>query len=154
MVDNVLEHQHVAVGIFLLSEQGERDLPRGVVHSADQGQVWASALQPVVAAPIDLQQHPLLGIALPSAVAFGGSAATWTPQSSGQQDPPHGRVGQMDILSLCQHLGQMGVVESCIGPLGQLHHLLLCPRVGGGHRLPSSVPVSYGSISLLSICCQ
>ena len=61
MVDNVLEHQHVAVGIFLLYEQGERDLPRGVVNGSDQGQIRASALKPVVAAPIDLQSIPCWG---------------------------------------------------------------------------------------------
>ena len=49
MVDNVLEHQHVAVGIFLLPEQGVGDSPRGVIHGSDQGQIGASALKPVVA---------------------------------------------------------------------------------------------------------
>ena len=142
------------MGIFLLPEQGEGDRTCGVVHSANQGQVWASALKPVVAASIDLKQHPLLGIALPSAVALGGSAATWTSQSSGQQDPPHGRAGQMDILSFCQHLGQMGMVESRIWPLGQLHHPLLCPRARGGCRLSPPVPVSHSSRSFLSVCCQ
>ena len=154
MVDNVLEHQHVAVGIFLLYEQGEKGpspwrrqrlrpgSDTGLGPEASRGGSHRSA------------EHPLLGIALPSAVAPGGSAATWTPQSSGQQDPPHGRAGQMDILSLCQHLGQMGMVESRIGPLGQLHHLLLCPRARGGCRLSPPVPVSHSSCSLLSVRCQ
>ena len=34
----------------------------------------------------------------------------------------------MDILSLRQHLGQMGMVESCVGALSQLPHLLSCLR--------------------------
>ena len=115
MVDNVLEHQHVAVGIFLLPEQGEGDRTWWRRLRRRPGSGRGLALKPVVAAPIYLQQHPLLWIAFPSAVAFGGSAATGTSQSSGQQDPPHGRAGEMDILSLCQHLAQMGMVESCIG---------------------------------------
>ena len=73
-VDDALEHQHVSVGILLLSEQGKWDRPGGVVHGADEGQVRSSALKPVVAAPIDLRQHPLLGIALPSTVSPGGLA--------------------------------------------------------------------------------
>ena len=60
----------------------------------------------------------------------------------------------MGILSLCQHLGQMGVVESCIGTLGQLHHLLLCPQARGGCRLPPSVSMSDGICSLPSVRCQ
>ena len=53
----------------------------------------------------------------------------------------------MDILSLRQHLGQMGMVESCVGALSQLPHLLSCLRARGGRGLPAPVPVSHRSRS-------
>ena len=49
-----LRHQQVALGVLLLPEQGARDLAGGVVHSADQREVWASALKPVVPAAVHL----------------------------------------------------------------------------------------------------
>ena len=150
-LDDAFEHQQVAVSILLLPEQGERDCARGVVRSTDECEVGSSALQPIVSASINLQQHPLLGVSLPSAAVLGGSARPWSPDTIRQQDPSDGRPGQMDTLSLCQHLGQMGVVESCIHSCGQLPHSLLhrCSRSGGW--LPASVTVSHGSWSLHSV---
>ena len=54
VVDNLPEHQQVPVGVLLLSEQGEGDLPCGVVHGAYEGQLRPPALQPVVPAAVDL----------------------------------------------------------------------------------------------------
>ena len=82
VLNDVLEHQHVPVGIFLLPEQGEGDRSSGIVYGTDQGEVRSSALQPVVLAPIYLQQHPLLAIALPSAAMPGSFPGTGTPDAS------------------------------------------------------------------------
>ena len=150
-VDDLLEHDQVAVGVLLLPEQGEGDRPGGVVHGADERQVGAAALQPVVPAPVDLQQHPLLGVALPSTVALGRPAAARTADAPGQQDPPDGGAGQADALPLRQHLGEMRVVEARIGASGQRQHLLLHLRGRGGRRLPASVPVSHGRSALPSV---
>ena len=111
-IDDLPEHQHVAVGVLLLTEQSEGDRPGGVVHEADESQMWSATLQPVVPAPIYLQQHSLLGVALPSKVALGRSATTGASDSPGQKDPPDGGARQMDALPICQHLGQMRVVEA------------------------------------------
>ena len=70
-IDDLPEHQHVAVGVLLLTEQSEGDRPGGVVHGADESQMWSATLQPVVPTPIYLQQHSLLGVALPSKVGLG-----------------------------------------------------------------------------------
>ena len=140
--------------VLLLSEQGGEDRPSGVVHSSHQRQVGSSALQPVVPAAVNLQQHPLPRVALPSAVAPGGPPASRTPHSLCQQYPPDGGTRQVDALPLGQHLGQMGVVEASVEALGQLPDCLHCLRRRGRHRLPPPVPVSHGSCSLLPVRCQ
>ena len=43
-IDDLPEHHHVAVGIFLVSEHSEWDRPCGVVDGADESQAGASAL--------------------------------------------------------------------------------------------------------------
>ena len=148
------EHHHVALGVLTLSEQRGRDSPRGVVHGADQRHPGTSPLQPVVLAAVYLQQHPLLRVALPSAVAPGGLAAARTPHSCGQQDPPDGGARQVNPLVLRQHLRQVGVVEACVEAFGQFPHPLLGIGIRGRRRPPAPVPVSYRSCSLLSVRCQ
>ena len=51
---NVLEHQQVPVSILVLPEQSERHFACGVVYGAHEGEVWSSALEPVVLAAIYL----------------------------------------------------------------------------------------------------
>ena len=150
-LDDLLEHQHVALRVLLLPEQGEGNHSRGVVHGADQGQAWPPTLQPVVTAPIDLQQHPLLGVACPAQVAPARAPAPGTADPTRQQDSPDGGAREVDALPPGQHLGQMRVVETGVAALSQGQHPLLnlCSR--GGRRSPASVSVCYGGSSLLSI---
>ena len=117
-VDDLLEHEQVAVGVLLFSEQGEGDRPRGVVHGPDERQAGSPTLQPVVPAPVDLQQHPLLGVALPAQIALARSAAAGAPNTARQQHPPDGGAREADALPLGQQLGQMRVVEAGVAALG------------------------------------
>ena len=60
------EQLEVALGILLLPEAGPGNQAGGVVDAADQGEVGPSTLQPVVAAAVDLEQHALARIAVPT----------------------------------------------------------------------------------------
>ena len=148
-LDGLFEHQHVAVGVLLLPKQGGGDRPGGVVDGPYQSQVGTPAHEPVVPAAVDLQQHPLLRVALTPAIALGGPARPRATHSTRQQNPPDRRARQSDPFALGQHLGQVGVVEPRVTAFGQRLHPLSCTPVRGRGRLPASVPVSYGRCSLL-----
>ena len=149
--DDLLEQEQVAVGVLVLPEQGEGHRPGGVVHGPDEGEAGAAPLQPVVLAPIDLQQHPLLRVALPAPIALTRATAARTVDSPRQQDPSDGGARQADALPLRQQLGQMRVVKAGVTALGQGQHLCPRPRAGGGRRLPATVAVRHGGGALLSI---
>ena len=61
-----------------------------------------------------------------------------TPDALGHKHPPCGGTEQMDILSLCQHLGQMSAVKFCITTFNQFPDLQLFLWAGGGCQLPIS----------------
>ncbi len=61
-----------------------------------------------------------------------------TPDAPGHKHPPCGGTEQMDILSLCQHLGQMSAVKFCITTFNQFPDLQLFLWAGGGCQLPIS----------------
>ena len=107
--DDLPEHQHVAVGVLLLTEQSEWDRPGGVIHGADESQMWSATLQPVVPAPLSAATFPPGGSAPfeGSAWALGDDEGFRFPQPKG----PAGRWSR-DRWRICQHLGQMGVVEA------------------------------------------
>lgn len=154
-LDDALQHQQIAVGVLLLAEEGEGDRSCSVVHGPDEREPRPAALQPVVSAAVDLQRHALLRVALPAGVALARpSSSSGAGDSSGPQDPPNGGAGEVDALSLCQHLRQVRVVETGVVGRGKGQHPLLSLWARGGRRFAAPVPVSDAGNALLSISCQ
>ncbi len=108
-----------------------------------------------MAAPIDLQQHPLLGIPLPSAAVLGSSAATGTPDTPPrQQDPSHGRPRQTDASRSTSISVRWVWLSPDYTPLANsLTRSCTALAVVVGGFLPL-VSVSHSSCSIPSVCCQ
>ncbi len=106
------EGRQVARGVLLLTEDGARDESAGVVDGSHQGQPWTAALQPVVAAAVDLQQQPRLRHPLAAA-----AMAPWPAPAEGRQarlaeHPAQRAAGHVEILALGQQLRQVGPVDA------------------------------------------
>jgi len=69
-------HLEVALGIFLLTEAGRGDSAGGVVDGAEQAENGSSALEPVVAAGVDLEEHPLPRVSIATAAVARRSPTT------------------------------------------------------------------------------
>ena len=149
--DDLPQHQQAAAEVLLFLDQGEGDLPGGAVHGTHEAQGGSPSLQPVVAAAVGLQQHPLLGQALPALIARGPPTATGPADAPGKQDPPHSGAGHLDARRLHQHLSQVQVVESGLAARGQRQYLRIRLWAGGGTRPFDSVSVSHVGHALRSI---
>ena len=105
--------------VLLLPEQGVGDGPGGVVNGSHQAQIGTPALQPVMAAPVYLEQHPLLGIALPAVPVLATSAPFRADHTRTGENPPHRRPAYHQPLPLRQQFLQVVVVQPAIRPLGK-----------------------------------
>ncbi len=50
-----LQEQEVALGVFLLAEEGVRDIARGVIDRPNESEPGAVRAEPLVTAAVDLQ---------------------------------------------------------------------------------------------------
>jgi hypothetical protein len=118
--DDGTQQLEIPGGILLVAEGRRRDDARGVVDGADQGQPWTAALEPVVAAAVELDEQAFLGHPLAPAAVARRPTSTGTGHAGRAQDPAHRGPAQDDALVLGQELGQMAVVAAGIAALGEL----------------------------------
>lgn len=107
-------------GVLLGPEGGSGHEASGIVDGAHQGEQRTPSLEPVVAAPVDLEQQPRAGHPFtPAAVALRPPAAHRGEARLGQ-DPPEraGRQHEADLAG--QRPGQVDRVEAGIGVRGEL----------------------------------
>lgn len=83
MTDGVAQDHEVAVGVFLLAEDGGGHLARCVVDRGMQDEARAAALEPVVVTPVPLEHETGLGHALTPPAMPRGPAGTWTQKADG-----------------------------------------------------------------------
>jgi len=99
--------------------------------------VGSATLQPVMPAAVDLEQHPLPGIAVPPLPMPGWPPVANTGHAGNRQDAVHGGAGEKDAVVLGEHLREVLPVEAGIGAGGQLDHP---GRHGGVQRMPRPAP--------------
>jgi hypothetical protein len=105
----------VPLGVLLLPEAGPGDQTGGVVDAADQGEVRATTLQPVVAAAVDLEQHALARIAVSTLPMPGWPSAPDRGHPGGGEDAVRGGAGEDDAVILRQLLGEVLAIEAGVG---------------------------------------
>ena len=112
--DRAVEDLEVAGGVLGGPEGGRTDVPGRVIDRPDQGEHGSSALEPVVAAAVDLEEHPRPRHPLaPAAVAGRTTRPGQGPPGLGHDpaDRP-GRDRQLGVALLRERLGQMDRVEA------------------------------------------
>lgn len=75
--DELIEEEQVASGIFLITKDGSVHSAVGIVDGRDQRKAGTTPFQPIMPAAIDLQQHAVLGIAIPPLMVSGCSTRAW-----------------------------------------------------------------------------
>ena len=119
-LDRVAQDREIARGILLLAEDGRDHLPRRVVDGPDQGEAGTAALEPVVPAPVELEEealgrHPRAAAAVP-----GRPPSARAGDARGAQDPAQALPADDDPLALGEQLGEVAVVDLAVRPLPEL----------------------------------
>lgn len=127
---DLAEEQEVARRILALAEDGAQDGSGGVIDGVEQDEGWAALLQPGVMTAVHLDEHAGAGHPLTALAELGRPTAPGAAQAGGAQDPVHRGMGQAEILSLGQELGEMPVVDPDVGGPGEADHPL---ADGGAH---------------------
>jgi len=106
-----------------------------------------------VSIPVDLHEHPFLGIADTTAPMLPSALLPRRTDACCQQDAPHTRARELDAITLSQQIAQVLVIASCIGRCGPFDHLLSYLLTDRLYRLPASIPMGQRPSALLSIRC-
>lgn len=109
----------IAVGIFLVTEEGGRHQVGGVVDGAVEDQARAPAFQPVVVAGIELDEQARLGHALAPAAMPTGPPGAWAGQTRSHEPAMDRPVGQQQPMVLDERFGQVLVIKAGIGRAGE-----------------------------------
>jgi hypothetical protein len=123
------EHEEVARGILGRPEGGSRHPARRIVDPAHEREPGSPALEPVVAAAVDLEQESLPGHPVAPAPVARRTPATDRGKPRRIEDPAQGPLGHRDPFALREQLGQVRPVD---------------PRVHGPGELDQSVPQVIG----------
>ena len=117
--DRAPEDLEVPGGILRGPEGGGRDEARRVVDRPDQGEHGAPALEPVVPAAVDLEEHARPRHPFAPAPVTRAPAGPWQRVSGVGHDPSDrpGRDRELGVAFLRERLGQMDRVEA--GELGR-----------------------------------
>jgi hypothetical protein len=128
------ERLEVPRGILLVPEGPARHVARGVVDPADQGQPRPPALEPVVAAPVDLEEQARLGHPLPAGAMAPRAPGPGRGQARLGEDPAQGPLRDDDPLPLGEQVGEVGPVGARVRGGGELEEAgagLVVEAVGG-----------------------
>jgi hypothetical protein len=142
--DRLAENLEVPGGVLGEPEGPAGDDPRRVVDAGDEGEVWAPPLEPVMAAPVGLEEHPRPRHPLAPASVGRRSPGPRGPDPRRTEDPPDGpRGGRAGI-----GLGEVDGVEARVRRPGELGDR--CPRrlVDAVRRLAPAVAVDQAGGSL------
>ena len=87
--DYLLQQLEVTLGVLFYPEERMGHLTRSIIYGTYQAQPWSSALQPIMATGVYLQEHALLRIALPSTAVAWRPSLPVTPHAGSEQNTPH-----------------------------------------------------------------
>ena len=112
--DRIAQDLEVAGRILLVPKDGGRDRPGRVVDRPDQGQPRTATLEPVVTAPIELEEEPLGAHPRSTAAVPRWPPSTWAGDTLGTQDLTHALAAHDDRLTFGQELTEVAVVDLAV----------------------------------------
>ena len=152
LLHHLPQHEHVALLIFLLTENRSHHLAGAIIDPADQREPGTSLLQPMVRAGIDLDQLPFLPIACPPQAMLGPLGRLDHQYPFFLQDPSHTGSRNLNLLAFFQQISQMMLITTRVLALSQLAYLLAYlfadaprtpfPAVAMHHRFYSSFSIT------------
>ena len=143
-VNKRVEKMQIPLGVLMVAEFGGEHRPGGIVHRGQEGKPGAAGLQPGMGAAIEEDEHARLGHALPAAAMPWRPAPSRTAEAGFVQDAMDGGAGQPEAFPLGEELGEVLMIDSGIGPLGQGDHPVTRGLSGPPGRLASLVAVDEG----------
>jgi len=138
------QRHEVPAGIFFVPKRGGGDFPGRVIHDCQQGQVWATLVEPGVSTAVELDEQSCLGHALPASAVPGWASPAGAAEPGGAEDAAHRGAGEDDPLAFGQQLREVLVVHVGVGRGRQRHDP--GPEVVGDpvRRGPSAIAVDEG----------
>jgi len=112
--DRRAQDLEIARGVLLVAEDGRRDRPRRVVDRPDEGDLGAPALEPVVAAAVNLEEEPCGGHPGTAAAEVRRAPVAWARQPRPAQDLAEALAAEDDPLAFGQELAEVAVVERAV----------------------------------------
>ena len=143
-VGECVEKLKIPVGVLVVAEFGGEHRSGGIVHSGEEGEPGAAGLQPGMGAAIEEDEHARLGHALPATAMPRRPAAAGTADADLVQNAMEGGAGQPEALPLGEEFGEVLMIDSRIGLLGQGDHLVPRGLIGPPGRLSPLVAVDEG----------
>src|SRR5208337_2340131 len=115
-------------------EVGGQDLAGGVILKADESELGAAALKPVMTAGIGEHHHAEAWAGQAAGAVLARPAFLRRRQFRGPQEAAHGLAANGEVLLGPKFFGEVGIVEALILAAGQAYdQLLLGNRNGPGH---------------------
>jgi hypothetical protein len=136
----VVEQLEVANQILLSAEQRMGNRSCGVVNSQEETEGQMLVAEPVVLAPVNLQQHSLLWEAL-SPQAAARPMPSSVPQPAGDERVSHCAAADVDFLPLSEEFRQVSVVRVSVPLASKGDDPIPCLSRRGVHRPAAAVAV-------------
>ena len=120
--DQALQQGQIPPGVLAGVKDSLDHDAGGIVHRQQQDELVPPFLQPGMVTAIHLNEHSLLGHALPFEPVLGGAPAAGAAHSCLHQDATYRGPAQVDPLPLPQQFGKVAVVGAGVILAGQLDH--------------------------------
>ena len=135
------ERLEIARGVLLLAEDRPGDDAGGIVDGTDEREPRTTALEPVMATAVDLQEHARLAHAFTTAAVTARPSPSHRGQAGLGEDAAQGALGDVDVLALGEQVREMGPVHVRIRRRGQLDEPGPAFLVEPVRRDPAPVPM-------------
>ena len=140
--DHGAESAEIAEGIFGFElEVSGQDLAGGVVLQADERELGAAALEPVMTTGIGEGHHAEAWAGRSAGAVLAGAALLRRRQAGGAQDAAHGLAADDEVLFGTKFFRQMRIVEALVFVAGQAQDQLLLGNRNGPRYGASAVAV-------------
>jgi hypothetical protein len=141
---HLTQEQEVTLSVLLLSEDGVRDVAGRVINRSHKSEPWAVWTEPLMAAPVDLQQHPGLRHPLAARAVARRPPPLWTTPSGRSEDASNGGSAQRNRFPLDQQLRQVLIVATGVDTIRQSDHTGAQPGIERMHWWTPAIAVHEG----------
>ena len=124
-------------------EVRSQDLAGGIVLKANESELGAAALQPVMAAGIGERHHTHAGARQTTGAILARPAFLGRSQFCAPQETAHGLPADLEILLSMKLFAKMGIVEALILAASQVQNQLLLGKRQSPRHLPPAIAVLY-----------